>query len=455
MAIIAKLKALLEKGHARSVVARKNILLSMAYKFIGMAIGFAYYPISIDYLSSAQFGIFITLETFIDWFAFMDIGIGKGLRNMIGGAFANDEKELARSYVSTAYFIIGAIFAGLIILFIGISFFVDWSSVLNTDPKMRKDLTYLVIIVFVAFSLRFVSSMVYEVFNAFQQTSKVDLFNMVGKVVFLLAILLLISFVAPSLLYFGIARSFAFASVPIVVAIYFFRTKFRDLAPSFKYFDIKHAKSLTTLGIKFFFIQIALLVINETNYYLILKLIDPEAVTPYATAFKYYSIVVFGFSVAANPLWAAYIEAYEKRDFEWVRRTIKKMLKVWTVALGVMMVMVAVSPWVFELWVGEEIESQIPYSLSILIAMMIMIANWNSVFNLFINGTGKIRLQMWATFGIGLINIPLCILLAKGFDMGTNGVVLGSVISLLLMAILSPIQVSKILNGTDKGIWGK
>lgn len=451
--MVSKIKALLEKGDARSVIARKNILLSMLYKFVGMAIGFIYYPISNEYLSAAQFGLYITIEGIIDWFAFMDIGIGKGLRNKVGAAFANDEHDLARSYVSTAFFIIGGIFAILALIFIVVSLFIDWSVVFNADPSLKQDLTYLLITVFLAFSLRFVASLVYEVFNAFQRTSMVDLFNAAAKVVFLIIILVVINLIAPSLLYFGMARSFAFASIPVAVAIYYFSTEFRSLAPSWKFFDLKYAKSLTTLGLKFFFIQIALLVINETNYFLILKMVSPEAVVPYGTAFKYFSIVVFGFSVASNPLWAAYIEAYEKKDFDWVRRTIKKMLQIWTAASGVMIIMVLVSPWVYKLWMGEDFH--VPFSHSILIACMIMVANWNSVFNLFINGTGKIRVQMYATLFIGLINIPLCILLVKGFDLGANGVVLGSILSLLLMAVISPIQVYKILNGTAKGIWIK
>ncbi|MEL6652605.1 MAG: hypothetical protein AAFQ87_17520, partial [Bacteroidota bacterium] len=185
----------------------------MLYKVIGMAIGFAYFPISIDYLGQAYFGIFITLEGIIDWFAFMDVGIGKGLRNKVGAAFARDEKELARTYISTAFFIIGGIFLLLFALFCILSFFVDWSTILNSEPDMRQQLTYLVIVVFGAFSIRFVSSMVYEVFNAFQQTSMVDLFNAAAKVVFLITILLVVLFVPSSLLYFGIARSFAFAIV--------------------------------------------------------------------------------------------------------------------------------------------------------------------------------------------------------------------------------------------------
>ncbi|MEL7343106.1 MAG: polysaccharide biosynthesis protein, partial [Bacteroidota bacterium] len=133
MAVVAKIKSLLEKGHARSIKARKNILLSMLYKVIGMAIGFAYFPISIDYLGQAYFGIFITLEGIIDWFAFMDVGIGKGLRNKVGAAFARDEKELARTYISTAFFIIGGIFLLLFALFCGLSFLLDWSSILNSS----------------------------------------------------------------------------------------------------------------------------------------------------------------------------------------------------------------------------------------------------------------------------------------------------------------------------------
>lgn len=453
MSIIQRLKGWVERGHERSVKVTKNILLSVVFRVTGMAIGFAYYPLSLDYLDATAFGIFIAIESIIDWFAFMDIGIGRGLRNKFGVAIAEDKPELARSYVSTAYFIIGGLFALLFVLFVGSSFFINWSVVLNTDESMRQELTWLVIIVFFAFSLRFVASLVYEVFNALQNTSMLDRFNMAAKVVFLISILLLIAFVEPSLLYFGTARSFAFAIVPVAVALYYFRTSLSQYRPSYKLVDLKHARSLTSLGLQFFFIQLALLIINETNHLLIIQLVGPEAVPAYSAAFKYLSVVVILFSIASNPLWAAYIEAYQKGDFAWVRSVIRKMIRIWGLTVLAMVVMVAVSPWVYDLWLGDKVE--IPYSLTILVAITVLIANWNTIFNLFINGTGKIRLQMYATFGISLLNIPLCIVLARTFGLGTNGIVLGSMLSLLLIAVLAPMQVYKILQGKDTGIWGR
>lgn len=453
MKIVQALRGLLEKGHARSVRAKKNIVFSILFRVIGMAIGFAYYPLSIEYLDATSFGIFITIESIIDWFAYMDIGIGRGLRNKFGIAIAEEDHRLARSYISTAFFIIGALFVVLFLLFTISSFFIDWSRVLNTDPAMRQELTWLVIVVFFAFSLRFVASLVYEVFNALQRTSMLDLFSMAAKVLFLVLILGLIFFVEPSLLYFGSARSFAFAVVPLVVAIYFFRTELKQYAPAYRFVELKYARSLMSLGLQFFFIQLALLIINETNHLLIIQFVGPAEVTVYASAFKYFSVVVLLFSIASNPLWAAYIEAYQKQDYEWVRKVIKQMIKVWGLTVLAMFVMVPISPWVFRLWLGEEVV--IPYSLSILVALTVIVANWNTIFNLFINGTGKIRMQMYATLGVSLLNIPLCIFLVKYFDLGTNGIVLGSILSLLLISVLAPIQVYKILRGEDKGIWGR
>ena len=102
MNIFQKLKSLLGKGHERSVRARKNILLAVLFKGVGVLIGFAYFPITLAYLSPAKFGIFLTLTSVIDWFGQLDVGIGNGLRNRLGEAIADGEDEKARGYVSTA-----------------------------------------------------------------------------------------------------------------------------------------------------------------------------------------------------------------------------------------------------------------------------------------------------------------------------------------------------------------
>ena len=93
--------------------------------------------------------------------------------------------------------------------------------------------------------------------------------------------------------------------------------------------------------------------------------------------------------------------------------------------------------------------------LTIVVAVSIALTNWVNMFNLILNGTGKIRLQMYAWILAAIINIPLSIFFAKTLDLGTVGIVLGTIVSMFPLIILSPIQVRKILKLKDKGIWAK
>ena len=77
------------------------------------------------------------------------------------------------------------------------------------------------------------------------------------------------------------------------------------------------------------------------------------------------------------------------------------------------------------------------------------------MFNLVLNGTGKISLQMYAWIFAAIINIPASIFFVKIFNFGVVGIVLGTIVSLIPVAILSPIQVIKILSQKESGIWAK
>ena len=89
--------------------AKKNVLLSIVLKALGVLIGFIYFPISLDYLGAIKFGIFLTLMSMVDWFLDMNIGIGHGLRNKFGESIAKNDDNQAVCYVSTAYATLGAI----------------------------------------------------------------------------------------------------------------------------------------------------------------------------------------------------------------------------------------------------------------------------------------------------------------------------------------------------------
>lgn len=443
----------MERGHERTVRAKKNIFLAIIFKGVGVLIGFAYFPLSLQYLGPVKFGAFLTLVSMINWFEELDIGIGNGLRNRLGESIADGDDEKGKGYVSTAYFILGAIFSGVSVVFVAVCFFIPWADWLQAEPGMNQEIMILAILMFAAFAIRFVASLVFQIFYALQRVAMVDMFSTIGKVAFLLIIFVLIFYTEESLLLFGAAKTFTFAIVPLLVGVYYFNTSFKKFKPGFKYIKKSYFKGLFSLGIQFFIIKSSMIVIHSTNNFLIASFVSLEGVPQYEAAYKILSIFLMLFVIITNQLWSANVEAYRKGDMEWMRRTMKSITMVWFGTVLFSLFLVVISPFIYKIWLQDRI--QVPMILTLGVAATISITTWVNSFNLVINGTGKIRLQMYAWIFASVLNIPISIFFVKYWDMGINGIILGTIVCMIPLAILSPIQVNKLLAKTDKGIWAK
>ena len=109
------------------------------------------------------------------------------------------------------------------------------------------------------------------------------------------------------------------------------------------------------------------------------------------------------------------------------------------------------SNFIYELWVGRQII--IPISVSASIAGYVIINGWNAIYSQFLNGTGKIKMQLFFALAGSLVNIPLAVFLGK--NLGIYGVILSTTLISLIIAVFSPIQYSKIINNRALGIWAK
>jgi Na+-driven multidrug efflux pump len=69
-----------------------------------------------------------------------------------------------------------------------------------------------------------------------------------------------------------------------------------------------------------------------------------------------------------------------------------------------------------------------------------IVSVWNSIYATFINGTGRIKMEMVAAVFGGLLNIPLSVFLVRNMGMGVAGIPASACISLLMFAVLAPIQ---------------
>ena len=448
------LKYILNSGHARTVKAKKNIFALILIKVISVLTSFVFVPVTINYLSPANYGIWLTIYGIVGWFGLLDIGLGNGLRNRFAECLANGDKLSARIYLSTTYAMLGIIMLLTCVVFYFINHFLNWPQIINVAPEKAQELGKVAMIIFGFFCMQLVVKLISSVLLADHKAAVVGGINTACSVISLLIVCLLTKTTTNgSLIYLALAIGIINLVVPLVVSIWFFKTYYKDYVPSLKLVDFKYAKSLMNVGVMFFLFQSTALIVVATDNIIISHLYGPSEVTPYNIALKYFTPITIIFNIVSAPLWSAYTEAYTQNDMPWIKKITTKMLKFWLlIALGVIP-MVLLSNFIYKLWIGDEIH--ISLSVTTFMALFALLSTFNQIFGNFINGIGKLKLAFYLTIITAVINIPLCIFFAKYLGLGSTGIILASCTSLLPDIIFIPIQYWKIINNKATGIWNK
>ncbi len=428
----------------------KHIGISSIYKSVSILITFFLVPLSISYLGSEKYGLWLTIFSFIGWFSFFDFGIGNGLRNKLTVALSTNDTQLAKSYVSTAYFSMMFIVASLIAIFIIPFYMVPWESVFNyTDDS--ESISQLLAIVYLIFSINLVLKMVTTVYYADQKSSVPGLIQLIGQIIIFVSIYIAMQSPDSSLILYGSVVVGAQMLVFILASFVAFFGKYSDLRPSIKAFDKNHLKDILSLGGKFFLIQIAAILIYSTDNFIINYYLGAEQVTVYNIAFKYFMFVTMAMTIILEPYWSAFTSATTKDDSVWIKNSIKNLLKISLFASLVVVVMIFIADEAYLLWVGEEIK--VPFLLTILMGINTIIQVFLQPIIMYINGVGKLKIQLFVGLTAASINIPLSILLAVHYELGISGVILATIMTRMIGISIYPRQVYKLINKTAKGIW--
>jgi O-antigen/teichoic acid export membrane protein len=109
------------------------------------------------------------------------------------------------------------------------------------------------------------------------------------------------------------------------------------------------------------------------------------------------------------------------------------------------------SPLVYHLWLGNKIK--ISFSLSVAMSISGLIIVWNMIYVYFLNGIGKISLQLISGIFGTIMTIPLTYYFATIF--GINGILLASCVLGLINTFYTYLQYKKLVTQTAKGIWNK
>lgn len=435
----------------RSCKIYKNVAFSFILKILATIILFAMLPLTLTCLGKYQNGVWLTISSLLVWIDQMDIGLGNGLRNKLSISIAHDDMDEARKMVSSCMAMLTCIIVPIAILLIILIQVTDVYAFFNVEPERIPTLRMALQAGVIFVCMTFIFKLIGNVYMGMQVPAVSNLIIVTGQGLALLVTWLLLKTGQATFLNIVIANTAVPMTVYFIAYPITFYKVIPALRPSWSLINLHSALSLGSLGIRFFWLQLAGVIQMMTANILISNLFSPETVTPYQIAYRYFSLVLAAFTVICMPFWNATTDAYERNDIQWIRTADKRMSFV-VIALGLCIVlMVAISPWIYNLWIGDQCE--MPFGITVMVAIYTFIIIASSRYSYFLNGIGALRLQMYMTVTV-IFFIPLA-WLASHLTHDINYFLAVMCLCIAPSWIVNKIQFNKIINGKATGVWKK
>lgn len=434
-ASISALRPVLAK--ARNSVLFKNIGGTFIIKGASVVIQLLSIPAYISYFSNdAVLGMWYTLVAALNWILVFDFGVGNGLRNNLSKALAEGDFQYGKRLVSTAYVFMGGLALFFAVIGEAVIMNIDVEAVFNFHSEQLSPETFrfAISVVYVGIVAQLWLKLLTSILYSMQKTALNNFLFLIGNIVLLLwAAFAHFEDVNDCLLAISIVQILGFNLPLLVCTLVLFFGRFRSIAPAFSSFDRSVIGLVAGLGAEFFVIQIALLVVNSTNEYLIAYIYDSSDVLSYQVYYKWFFVIVTVFSLVVQPVWSAMTVAWHEGRVSWVVNAYRKFSMVALLGSSGAFVLAIVFPWLVRIWLGDG-------SVVATVGVGSVFAFWVAV-TLFVNSstcvsnaTSHLRVQVVLTIVAAILKIPLSLFLCQ-LGLGWESVVLANGLVLLPLLI--------------------
>lgn len=422
---------------------KKTFFIIGIFRVLIIISNFVITALLIRVLGRENFGIYVALLSVFTWMFLFDLGLGKGMRNYVTKALSNNNYNLAKQYISTSYISIFIITLILYILAMAIISTIDLSALLNINTIEENNLfnimTILITFFFIKFFLGLVDQNLYAIHRS--EIVTINTFNTNLLYIFGLVIILIVE---PFNSMLNVALSFGIAMlISYSIATIWFFYKHDNLLPSVRYFSIMKFGKIINDGYKILLIQLSFLLIVGLDRLIILKYLTPGEVADYDITYKVMSLLLFPFSIIAQPLWSSYTEAYARKDMIWIKKTYKKLY----IMSGIMLIGVFILAYfindITRIWLG--ITLSVDLKIVIAIGFLMLLTMWSTMHSDFLMGINKYKISLVSII-IGLfIKFILLYFLYKTNTLNLFAVVFSAIAGYSIFCLISPFYVKRLI----------
>ena len=392
-------------------------------------------PIAFRYLGAENFGLWTTISTTLSMLLVLDLGIANSLTNFISEAYARQDREHASVYGTTAAALMAGVAAALGLTAWAIWPFLRWSQLFHlSSPSESVQAGHAVAAALAVFLVGLPAGLAPKILGAYQELRSVNIFIAGGSVCNLLALALLVHMHAGLVpLVAASSGAFVLANLACLGWIWFAHKPW--LLPRVRHFRYGAARTMFQSGGEFFLLQIAGLVVFNSDNLVVAHYLGPAEVASYSVAWKLAGYAAIAQTLLMPALWPAFSEAFARGDLGWVRQTFRRtMWLTMGIATGFSVLFVFAGRWLISVWAGRAaVPSQ---ELMLLMCGWVLISTFMGNTATVLVAKGEIRVQAWCSMAAAVLNLVLSIFWVQ--RIGAAGVILGTIVSYL--TVLVPVQ---------------
>lgn len=418
---------------------KSNITKGFLWQSISIASTFLLIPLCISYLGKEDYGLWVVLYSFLLLLQSCDLGIASSFRNALTKLLTQKKKVAARCLVSTTYVILASLSLGLF------AFIYILQKTLGIEYLQAFSLSVVLAILFIVL-LDFNLKLVLTVYTSNHKAFVLPMSTAISNVFFLLVV------IAFYFTQFGgdkrlIIFCFIFPVCSLLtnlsITIYAYKNGLKFLRPNVYFFRKKYFQPIIISGASFFVIQVSMAILTQYASILVFEYSSSEVVADVSILDKFFGMITVIGSVLLFPYWSKFTQKYTENDFNWIKKCIFKLELFFVFTSFCVLILWYAFPFLLDIWmVGDN---EMDSFLSGIVAIKYLMIFLNSIYSYYLNGIGKLRIQIILYTMGALFIVPLSSILFEMF--GIQGVVGYSAIIYFILAIVQKTYIMLSLRG--------
>lgn len=441
-----------ETEQGRSDERHRRMMLSSIASAVAKAISILTalisVPLTLNYLGTERYGMWLTISSFITILSFADFGLGNGLLSQVAVAHGRNDRAAMRAAVSSAFGMLATISLVFLACFIVAYPFVSWYRIFNVMTPLAMTEAGPAICVFaVCFAIAIPAAIVQKVQIGLQNSFVPSLWSCLGSVAGLCGV------VIATQLGLGLPwLVLAFVGGPLAAAIAnslaFFMWYQPDLAPQRASFSMAAALSMAKTGGLFLVLQVVASTSYASDPLVISHVLGATAVPQYSVPERMFGLVGMVVTMGLAPLWPAYGEAISRADHRWVRTTLMRSITIAVAVAGVgALALVIAGPALLNMWVGPTIRP-LPI-LFIGLAIWKVLEAAGIAIAMFLNAAHVVRFQVFTAITSAILIVLLKFLFVSQF--GISGSIWATITGWTFLTLIpTALMLSRILGNVTR-----